>query len=136
MISIAIDADAVRVIIPLKSLGIFNTLLRKPVTIPHALPTIIPNKVAKKGFIPLYIHAAVSAAPNKKLPSAVKSAKSNTLNVRKIPIANKQQGSPLVNMLNIIFKTYINYAFTFLHVCADNKASGMDRPASAKFTEL
>ena len=61
--------------------------------------------------------AAVKAAPKRKLPSAVISAKSKSLNVRKTPIANKQQGNPLVRMLKIMLRKFINYfaSSTFVH---------------------
>ena len=97
------EADAVRVIIPLNNLGIFNNRFKQPVIKPQAAPINIPKNVAKNGLIPIYMHAAVKEADKRKLPSAVISAKSRSLNVRKTPIAIKQQGNPLVKMLNKTF---------------------------------
>lgn len=107
IINKAIEADAVRVMIPLSNLGIFNTLFKKPVIMPQTIPTSMPRIVAKNGLTPLYMQAAVKAAPKRKLPSAVISAKLSNLNVRKTPIANKQQGNALDKMLRMIFRISI-----------------------------
>ena len=77
MINIAIEADAVKVMMPDNNLGIFKYLLRIPVTKPHKNPLPIDAKVAIQGLTPLMIKTPLTAAPIRKLPSAVKSAKSN-----------------------------------------------------------
>ena len=97
---------------PLNNFGIFSNRFKTPVTNPHAAPISIPKNVARNGLIPIAIQAAVKEADKRKLPSAVISAKSKSLNVRKTPMAIKQQGNPLVKMLKITFRKSINYAFT------------------------
>ena len=54
----------------------------------------------------MLIKLVAKAPPIKKLPSAVKSAKSSNLYVKNIPKAKIQQGKPEVNILN---KTLIKY---------------------------
>ena len=75
----AIDAVAVIVIIPESNLGMFKQVLSKPVIIPHIAPTIKAIIVEVKGSTPFTIKVRHTAPPIRKLPSAVKSAKSNSL---------------------------------------------------------
>ena len=79
MISKAIDAVAVIVIIPESNFGMFKQVLSKPVIIPHIAPTIKAIIVEVKGSTPFTIKVRHTAPPIRKLPSAVKSAKSNSL---------------------------------------------------------
>ena len=79
MISKAIDAVAVIVIIHESNLGMFKQVLSKPVIIPHIAPAIKAIIVEVKGSTPFTIKVRHTAPPIRKLPSAVKSAKSNSL---------------------------------------------------------
>ena len=56
-------------------------MCNRPVIAPATNPAIIANKTARIGFIPLTIATAQTAPPVAKLPSTVKSAKSNNLKV-------------------------------------------------------
>ena len=135
MINIAIVALAVMVIIPLNNLGILRKRLRNPVIKPQSTPPNIPQNVAKNGFMFNEIIMPVTEAPTRKLPSAVKSAKSKTLNVRKRPSANKTQGNPVVSMLRMTETMYgINYLLVSLHFATT--VSGNVIPAEVKFAEL
>ena len=107
IISSAMEAVAVNVIMPLNNFGIFKYLLRTPVIIPHIAPDKTAAIVAIKGLTPIEMSVPQIAAPIKKLPSAVRSAKSSKRYVRKIPSANKQHGRPLDKIFKIISKKAI-----------------------------
>ena len=81
IVSILIEYKAIIVRIPANIPGICNFVFKKPVANPAKEPAKNAKNKVIKGFIPLEMSIALTAPPNAKLPSTVKSGKSNTLNV-------------------------------------------------------
>src|SRR5699024_2026645 len=75
-----IEYNAIIIKIPDNKLLIFTLVCKIPSIHPARKPADAPKHVAKTGEMPLIIEIAATAAPVTKLPSTVKSGKSNILN--------------------------------------------------------
>ena len=74
---------------PAKRFMILKRTFKKAVTKPAQKPAAAPANVASQGSRPLTRHTAQTAPPKGKLPSAVMSGKSSSLNEMSTPNATK-----------------------------------------------
>ena len=129
----AMVPDAVIVMIPLRSLGILSILFNIPVMKPHTAPMSIPKIVATIAGVLCLNNKAHEAPPINMLPSAVISAKSSILKVKKTPNANNMQGNPSLSMSRK--NSMINNYSAFFQGNSAGKSLTAN-PASVKFCSL
>ena len=94
------EYNAVMTIMPDKSCKMPSLTFSQAVIKPAIAPAKKPMLIAKMGLNPDVMHTAHANAPNGKLPSAVKSGKSNTRKDNKTPNATSAKINPVSNVPN------------------------------------